>query len=199
MKISCLPKKGDRFIWTVYLDDEPWIDFHTKIFGTAPLLPSCETLEQFREMFIALEYTKAKKYAMDRLAMRSYPSAQLQKLLERNLISSNNIQKILLEFKKQGYLNDEEWIERFVKGQILRHNGPQMIIYKLMSKGISQKKAGEWIEKILNDDDAKKSIQHLLETKYKKRNLSDFKEKQKVIAALARKGFDLETIRSTLN
>lgn len=198
MKIVALPKEGRRFVWTIFIDDEPWVDTHTKIFGNSPNFPICETLEQFKEKFFALEYAKAKKYAMDRLAARSYPSVQLQKLLARNLVSSATIQKLVLEFTRLGYLNDDEWIDRFVKGQASRNIGKQKIVYKLASKGISPKLAEERVSQLLNQADAQKSIRHLMQTKYKNRNLSVFKEKQKVFAALVRKGFDIETIKQTV-
>lgn len=183
---------------TVYIDDDPWRDLHTKIFGRKVALPVCDSVANFQEKFIALEYAKAKKYALDRLAMRSYPSAQLQKLLQRNLVSTETIKKVLQEFASLGYLNDEEWIERFVKAQQGRHMGPQMIICKLMNKGISHKDAQRYIEKLSDHADTQKSIQHLLKTKYKNRNISDYREKQKVFAALARKGFDGEAIKTAL-
>lgn len=198
MKITCLPKEGRRFVLTIYIDEAPWIDVHTKIFGHNISLPVCETLEDLHAKFIALEYAKTKKYALDRLALRSYPSAQLKKLLKKNLVSQETIQKILQEVTRLGYVNDEEWIERFVKGQARRHIGPQMIVYKLMNKGISHKQANDCVEKFANPSSALSSIRHLLQTKYKNRPLSDYKEKQKVFAALARKGFDTESIHKAL-
>lgn len=199
MKINSLPKEGRRFVMTIYVDDEPWIDFHTKIFGSNMTLPTCETLQELREKFLALEYTKAKKYALDCVAMRSYPSTQLKKLLMRNLVSSETIQKVLQEFARLGYLNDDEWIERFIKAQLMRHVGPQMIVCKLMSKGIFHQEAERWMEKFVDPAEAQKSIRHLLKTKYKKRDLTDYREKQKVFAALARKGFDSGTIKAALH
>lgn len=198
MKITCLPKEGRRLVMTVYVDDEPWVDVHTKIFGRSINLPSCDSVEQLQKKFIDLEYAKARKYTLDCLAMRSYPSTQLKKLLVRNLISAETIQKVLEEFTRLGYLKDEEWIERFIQAQLGRHVGPQMIIGKLLNKGIPLREAKNWIEKTVDETVTQKSIQHLLKTKYKNRNLSDYREKQKVFAALARKGFDTESIKQNL-
>lgn len=198
MKVTCQPKEGRRFVITICVDDEPWKDVNTKIFGRDFSLPACETQEALQERLQALEYAKAKKYAIDCLAKRSYPTTQLRKLLEKNLVSVETIQALLKEFVRLGYLNDEEWIERFVKAQINKHQGPQAILYKLMNKGISTKEAEKWIEKLCNSRESNNSLQHLLRTKYKNRNLSDYKERQKVFASLARKGFDIEDIKSVL-
>lgn len=184
---------------TVYVDDEPWVDIHTKIFGKSLSLPSCDNLEQLREKFLVLEHTRAKAYALACLAMRSYLSTQLKKLLERNLVSDETIQKILLQFTQQGYLKDDEWIEGFVKGQLRRHTGAQAIMFKLMNKGISKKEAERWIEQLIDPAEAQNSLRHLLATKYKKHDLSDYRAKQKVFASLMRKGFDVENIKAALN
>lgn len=194
MKITTLPKPGRRFIRTIYVDDEPWIDVHTKIFGFNVMLPECVSLADLQEKFVALEYAKAKKYALGCLSQRSYPSSQLKKLLEKNLISSGTTQKILLECTNLGYINDAEWMERFIKAQINRHVGPKSIVCKLMSKGLSQKEAEHGIEKFSDSEATIKGIQHLLKTKYKNRELSDYREKQKVFAALVRRGFSIEVI-----
>lgn len=199
MRITCLPKEGRRLVMTIYVDDEPWVDIHTKIFGRSISLPACNTMENLQEKFTALEYAKVKNYALGCLAMRSYPSTQLKKLLERNLVSSGTVQRILEDFIRLGYLNDGEWIERFVKGQLGRHIGPQKIVGKLMNKGISHKEAERYLEKFADRSETHKSIQHLLKTKYKNRNLADYREKQKVFASLARKGFDMDAIKTALN
>jgi regulatory protein len=198
VKFSCRSKEGCRFVITIFVDDEPWMDIHTKIFGRNFSLPLFNTLEQLQEHFKALEYARAKKYTLDRLAMRSYPSMQLKKLLEKNLVSAPTIEKILKEFARLGYLNDEEWIERFIKSHLARHAGPQMIIAKLINKGISPQEAEKRVERFIDGNDIQKSIQHLLKTKYKNRCLTDYREKQKVFAALVRKGFDSHAIKTAI-
>lgn len=197
--IRCSPKEGRRQIYTIIIDDEPWMDIHTKIFGRNPSFSFSEFPDNFKEKFFALEYSLAKKYALDCLGRRSYPIAQLKKLLTRNLVSANTIEKVIEDFIRLGYLNDNEWIQRFVKSQLAKHIGPQMILAKLRAKGISQEAAEKYLELLVNHNDSRKSIYHLLNTKYKKRNFVDFREKQKVFQALARKGFDAESILSVLH
>lgn len=198
MKIVCIPKEGSRLIKTIYVDGEPWRDIHYKIFGRSPVFPEEMEREQFHVYFISQEYAKAKKYTLDCLALRSYPSKQLEKLLERHLVSSDTIQKILADCVRLGYLNDEAWMESFVKGQLARRISPQMIIFKLMQKGISKSYAQEQVGLFSDRIQVSQSITHLLKTKYKNKNLQDFKEKQKVFGALMRKGFSPEDIKQAL-
>lgn len=198
MKISCLPKEGSRLLMTVFIEEEPWRDIHTKIFGRQPLLPESDSLAAFQEKFKKLEYVKAKKYALDCLALRSYLSIQMKKLLKRNLVSEETIEEILQECTRLGYLNDNEWLEGFVKRQLARHTGPQRIICQLMNKGISRVEAHKYVGMYVQANTSQHSIQHLINTKYKTRNLADYREKQKVFAALIRKGFDIQAVKDTL-
>lgn len=199
MKITLRSKEGRRQVSTIYLDDDPYIDVHAKIFGKDFSFTECVSEEDFKEKFRDLEFAKAKNYALNCLAMRSYPSTQLQKLLIRHFVSLETIEKIIKEFISLGYLNDEEWIERFIQSQLKRHIGPQVILFKLMNKGIPQKKAQSYLDLLLKNSDTRASIEHLIKTKYKKRDFSDFKEKQKVFASLMRKGFDAEDVRTVIH
>lgn len=191
-----MPKDGHREILSLCIDDEPWAYVHKKIFGPSPTFPSADTLETFKEKFYTLEYARAKKYALDRLASRSYPTSQFKKLLERNLVTSLTIEKVTQECVRMGYLNDNEWIQRFVLSQSKKHLGSQAILMKLRTKGIPQATAEKYLEQFIDVKDEHKSIEYLLNTKYKKRDLKDFRERQKVFAALSRKGFGHETIQS---
>lgn len=136
MNIEVLPKANSKLIYTIFIEEEPWVDFHTKIFGKTFKIPSCSSLADFENYFFSLEYTKAKKYVLDRLSQRNYPSMQLEQLLSKCFVSKSNINKILNEFIQQGYINDQEWIERFVEGQVRKGISPKGILYKLMNKGL---------------------------------------------------------------
>ena len=41
MKIVCSAKEGNRQVMTVFIDDEPWREIHSTIFGRIPL---CQTV-----------------------------------------------------------------------------------------------------------------------------------------------------------
>src|SRR5207253_3042304 len=116
----------------------------------------------------------------------------------RRLVSKRTIEKLIADFQNAGYINDSEWIASFVRRYWASGTGPQAIVMKLRAKGIPQEAAESAISLVCTDDAQKGKIQRLLGTKYRNKNLSDFKEKQKVIASLIRKGFDYEEITQVL-
>lgn len=198
MKIECRPHTRDKLRLTIFIEDEEWGDIHTSIFGRKPSLPKdCLSLEEFQEKFHALEYKVAKNYLIKRLSAQSLPSTTLAKTLKERLISQENIATLLQEFEQQGYINDSQWTQSFVRQQQARKLGPKAIASKLFLKGFDK----ETITKALKStgaDSQQEAIAKLLTTRYRQRDLKDFREKQKLVASLVRRGFDLSIILNTL-
>lgn len=197
MKISYQDKHGFRGVLILCIDDEPWREIHTTIFGRKPSLPQrCVTLTEFAEKFSGIEYQAAKGYAFKRLAMKMMSTSEMRKGLSQRLVSEGVAQRVIDECVRLGFLNEQVWLDAYVRSLIGRKYGPQTILYKLRSKGVPQDIADEVLEK-LNGVDGEGNvtrIQQLLTTKYRSRNLSEYKERGKVIAALIRKGFSFDDI-----
>lgn len=192
MPVECV--YGRPSIMTVVYDGDPWREVHTSIFGRKPSLPQgCLSLEQFQEEFSALECQLAKRYALKRISVQAMLSTRLSRSLRDRLVSERAIEHVINDLTELGLLNDKEWTESYVRVQAARKMGPRAIAQKLAAKGMRNCKA---LEGIWDVDEQKNSIKHLLKTRYSKRNLKDARERQKVIASLARRGFDLSAILS---
>ena len=201
VNISTTPKEGPDGVFSIHINDDFWRDIHSSIFGRKPKLPSnCLSINEFEEQFHLLEYRLAKQYVLKRLSLKSYPSDELIQKLQDSLISDEVIAKIIQECQQLGYINDLEWIQSFIRQQISRHTGPKMIMIKLKKKGLSNEVLNQAKAIIDEMGDAlqKEQISKLLKSKYSKRDLKDFKERQKVIGALFRKGFDVDIIKATI-
>ena len=189
MHVLVLPTQGRRHLLTILVDEEEWRFVHIDIFGKTLHLPCVRTQEDLTEALSRLELQGVRKYVLNKLARRSYPSAELEKLLTERLVSEPIRALILNECRHNGYLNDSEWTERFVASQMRKGQGPRAIQQKLRAKGVAA-------PSLPNEQHAQ--IQTLLETKYHNKNLSDPKERQKVTASLIRRGFDFDAIRTGL-
>lgn len=204
MKIEFIPKSGFRGILTICVEGEEWKDVHSTIFGRNPELSSSgiSTMAELENKFQKEEYRLAKFYALKRLALKSQPSTELIKSFQERLVSDAVIQQVVSDCRRLGYLNDKEWMDAFVRGQIARKIGPQAIVRKMISRGISHDTAEEIVAGLDSGDSQQERILALLNTRFSKRNLTDPKERQKVVASLCRKGFPLsiilETVRSKI-
>lgn len=188
--ISIVPKEGVYNVKTILVDDYPWKDFHTAVFGKENL--DITSTDQFE----ILEPKKVKAFVYKKLAQKSYCSQELTKILKEYLVSPSVIESVIEECQNSGYINDKDWLDAFIRSAKNKKCGPEWILQKLMSKGIARETAKNALKTEDSQEDRVARIKALLEFKYRTRDLTDFKEKQKVIASLARKGFSFEDIKS---
>lgn len=188
MKVTC-EQEGRHFL-TVFLDGETYKKIHISIFGQKPKIPE-EVLseEELDQIMARLELQGAKQFALRKLAAQSLLSNKLNDLLKERLVDPAVINQIIADCQNMGYLNDKEWMDSFVRGQQRKRVGPAMIKVKLLQKGVR----GALLDEIAHSDQAEQ-IQGLLEKRYRNRDLKDFKQREKVIAALMRKGYSLDAI-----
>jgi regulatory protein len=199
LKMECIAKEGQKDTFTLFVDMQPWRDIHTTIFGRKPRFPKCATLNEWEAQFQELEYRAAKQYALRRLSVKSYLISELHKSLEDRFISEKNIQRVIQDCVNFGFLNDQKWLEGFVRTQLGRRLGPQAIMMKLRAKGFSQEQAHEALSQLDTREGQQERIQHLLSTRYRKRDLSDYSTRQKVIASLIRKGYSFSEIKAAMS
>lgn len=199
MKVECLPHSTCKNLITVLCDGDPWRHLHMSIFGRKPALPAeCPSIDDLEQLLFSLEYKQAKLFVLKLLSMRSLPSPGLERVLRQRLVSEENITRLIEECCQAGYVNDDEWTASFVRGQTARKRGPKAIVQKLAAKGISKAQVDAAMQSAGGVDQQKEMIEQLLAKKYKDRDLSDFREKQKVIASLVRRGFDLSVVIDSL-
>ncbi|MFQ5728770.1 MAG: regulatory protein RecX, partial [Waddliaceae bacterium] len=171
---------------------EPWKDIHRAIFGTKPKIDLAT--EDLDEQFLELEYSLVKKYVFKHLGIKNYSSFELRRILQGCLVSETTISKIIEQCRHLGYIDDNDWIDVFVRHQRERNFGPKSIKMKLRAKGVPEHLITGVLESADDSRSEQQRILHLLNTRYASRDLKQYKEKQKVIAALVRKGFDLDQI-----
>lgn len=178
----------------VKLDGELFRKLHVSIVGKKPEIPFHAEEESLTSLIAKLETAGARQYALRKVAAQAVLSMQLRDSLKERGISTQIIQPIIDEFQRNGYINDEDWIASFVRVQKAKKAGPQMIFQKLRMKGVPE----ELIEPFMEEDSPQERLKTLIQTKYANRDLSQYKEKQKVVAALVRKGYALDDILNVL-
>lgn len=134
---------------------------------------------------------KAWSYALWRLSRQSYLTRNLDKLLERKGAEADVRKAVIEKLTRLKYLDDEAWAASFIRIKQSQAQGPKKIALLLRSKGLKPPEN-------LGEVDQEEQIKHLLKTRYSRRDLSDVKERQKVIAALFRRGFSWESIQTIL-
>jgi SOS response regulatory protein OraA/RecX len=121
------------------------------------------------------------KIVLRLLSIKSFSTYELRKKLIRKGFPLEEIEKALEKFVSRGFINDRELAERRVELYKRKGYGPQWIRGKLKTQGLRPT--------AYSQEEQKEAIKRLLAT-------SNFarKEKNNQIAALQRRGFDLEVV-----
>lgn len=143
----------------------------------------------------------AKRRAMHLLAARDYGKNELYKKLLNNYSEKTTatVTKMMIEY---GYIDDERYARKLAKTYIvIRKYGKSRAALMMREKGLDR----ATIENALNEydsEDITSEIVELLKKKYIDRlfleGLEGKKEMQKVIAALARRGYSYGDIKTAL-
>lgn len=166
-------------------------------FKNVRTLKRCYSLDELENLFRTLEYEYAKNHALKLLSKQGQPSTSLRKKLINKCISEQAINLVINEMQRLNLIDDVQWAESFVRCQLRQKNGPRLIRQKLKAKGLTNQIIDQAINAYTSKTDQQKNIKKLLSTRYAKYNIANHNDKRKVIAALQRKGFDLDCILNT--
>lgn len=151
--------------------------------------------EELEALTLAAQLIPAKEKAYEYLGYGDLSRKKLLEKLTRFGIEPPAAEAACDWMEKQGFLNDQRLAEklalRFAEG---KHWGPRRILPELIQRGIPSDLAKEAVAGL--DFDYEASVYWFLETKYRRYDLSDPKEKQKVFQGLLRYGFDFDEINS---
>ncbi|MDY5578059.1 MAG: regulatory protein RecX [Lachnospiraceae bacterium] len=103
-----------------------------------------------------------------------------------------------IEFlKKYGYVDDRRYVENYIH-ENQRRKSRQLITQSLILKGISKdmiREVFDSMEETQQENQEQQMIYRLLEKKKYDYGQTDYKEKNKIMAFLVRKGFEMEDIQ----
>ena len=134
--------------------------------------------------------------ALRLLTRQSYSSARLEEKLREKGISQENAAAAVACCIERGYVNDRALAERLIDVQESRGYGEYRISGYLRSKGINGELIEELLEKRKNEysPDERQEALHELCRKLHRGRVWDKKERSRLSAALARRGFSWDEI-----
>ena len=156
--------------------------------------------ETYLEITRELLPKRATKRAMELLVKKDYTEKKLRDKLSEGLYPVNCIDTAIEYVKSYNYLDDERYARDYISYHI-ELKGRNRIIRDLMNKGVSK----DVIEAVLDDygeEECKtvetEQIKKLLIKKHYSSDM-DYKEKQKIIAFLMRRGYSLDVIKTAMD
>lgn len=145
------------------------------------------------------EGKKAAEKAMSLLMFKDRTKKELTERLYRAGYSEEASREAMEYVEHFGYINDRRYAENYIMFQKGKRSRKE-IIFKLVEKGISK----ELIQQVLEEDEYEgedEAIESLIVKKLKGKSVSEitYEEKNKIIAYLGRKGFDLRAIKNVFS
>ena len=154
------------------------------------------TEEEVQKLIYTSDFTRAKSRALWYLDRNDYTEkAVYTKLLQAKFPKKASAAAVgrLVEI---GIIDDRRFAERFFEKCAERNLSKRETFHKMMEKGVPYDLAKEILEN--GESDEEEQIRNLLNGKYASKLMAE-NGKQKVFAALARKGFSFSSIRSVMN
>ena len=199
--LSIYPKKRNKDLFFVKLDNGATLEISNSILTSESIKEGREIdASKLENLLSKQEYQNVKNAGVTLLSYRMRSKKELyEKLLAKNY-DSTNIELVLIDFEKNGWINDEEFGLAFSKDQISQNLlGPIALKYKL-KKYIS---SDDIISKILLSIYSEIDIQSIIFKILKKHTSNDIREnhilREKIINKLKRKGHYWQDINDSVN
>lgn len=195
-------EKADKSKVRVYIDEEFALILTEKELEKLVLEEGQSILpEQYEKMIETLIYPKAIEKALSILKFMDRCEQELRFKLSREEYSEDIIDRVIKYVIHYGYLNDERFAAAFVKSR-KNKKSKLMIKNELQQKGISKDIIQTVLEAEYDTEDTEDAeiiaIRKAISKKTRDPQSLSVEEKQKLIASLYRKGFDLSKIKQNI-
>ena len=199
--LSIYPKKKSKDTFIVNLDNGTTLEISNSILISESIKEGKEiNASNLEDLLSKQEYQNIKNAGLALLSYRMRGKKELYKKLLAKNYDLTNIELVLIDFEKNGWINDEEFGLAFSKDQINQNSiGPIALKYKL-KKYIS---SDDMISKILLSTYSEIKIQSIIFKILKKYSSDEIREnhilREKIINKLKRKGHYWQDINDSVN
>ena len=199
--LSIYPKKRSKNTFFVDLDNGTTLEISSSILTSESIKEGKEIDNSNLQILLSKqEYQNLKNAGLKLLSYRMRSKKELyEKLLAKNY-NSNSIEKVLIEFEKNGWLNDEEFGLAFSKDQINQNSlGPIALKYKLKKYINSDYLISKILSSIYNEIETERIIYKILK-KYSSDNIRTNQIlREKINNKLKRKGHYWQDINDSVD
>lgn len=154
-----------------------------------------------RDSFETFLRERAYPFAMEKavalLASRARTEREIADALRQNAYPEQTVARVMARLHEAGYLDDGDFAEQWAAFRASKGLGERRIRMELRQKGVD----ADTIERALSSVDEEDQMDGALKAARKAargKELSQPSERQKVLAALARRGYDYATARAAL-
>ncbi|HUD11725.1 MAG TPA: RecX family transcriptional regulator [Candidatus Saccharimonadia bacterium] len=180
----------------VYVDGVKAFDLSSLDLSTCGLRVGSQISEEGLAEFEALaESSRAYELAIRFLGVRPRTMYEMKQYLSRKDCPQASIQEALQKLNSAGLLDDDAFSASWIANrQALRPRSKRMLEQELIAKGVSR----ESIATALRQIDGESELEALVQLAQRKHQMSQYRDRNKLTAYLARKGYRYELIKMAL-
>ena len=196
-----IPQRGSRFLVSTDADASSVLLDYEIIYCRGITQGRKFTVSQWDDILESEMQRKARCTVLNLLAGRDLTSGALyKKLLERE-ISPQAAAKTVARCIELGEINDQAYALRAAKYCLVQKRYGNAKAYQwMLQKGIPKEDALAALQKMTAEVDTTAQIKELLEKRYTEKLTSgEYRQKQNVIAALARRGYRIGEIQTAIS
>lgn len=142
-------------------------------------------------------YLFALEKAVALLAARARSEKEIVDCLRKNAYPEVTIAKVMARLQESEYINDADFAAQWTMARTSRGVGSRRIRMELLQKGIDVSEIDQALDSI-DEEEMLNSALKMAQKAAKGKNIADPADRQKVLAALARRGYDFTTARRAL-
>lgn len=152
----------------------------------------------FDSFILERSYSFAMDKAISLLAARSRTEKEIVSSLQKNAYPEQIIARVMARLTEAGYLNDADFAEHWASSRTNKGLGSRRIRMELRQKGVSQEEIDAALSALDSNDVIDGAIK-IAEKSARGKDLSSPADRQKIMAALARRGYDFSIAKQALN
>lgn len=155
-------------------------------------------MQSFQRFLQERSYPFALEKAVSLLALKARTEKELRDSLRQAAYPAEVIVRVIDRMREAGYINDTEFAAQWAASRTARGMGGRRISMELRRKGLEQDAVDEALSQITDDavfDSALKTAEKAARGK----NLSSPSDRQKITAALLRRGYDYGLARRAIS
>lgn len=155
--------------------------------------------ETLRSLHDRSRYKRAYRRACHLLDERDYSYVMLYRKLMQTYQDKELCRKVVNELRESGFIDDRRYAEKLAEYLVERkHYGIFRAKQEMLKRGLDKALAEEFLEEL--EDAAEENIPEVLEKKYGRllTDPADFKTREKVIAGMARLGYNYRSVKDAI-
>ena len=142
-------------------------------------------------------YPFALEKAVAQLASRARTEKEIVDCLRKNAYPEATIAKVMSRLHEAGYINDADFAAQWTAARASKGLGSRRIRMELRQKGVDQAEIDQALSAV-DDDELMTGALKAAQKASRGKDLSSSADRQKILAALARRGYDFSLAKQAL-